>query len=670
MRPACLPCPLPQDAAGFPPDMAEAAATEPWLRQLMKVQACSVQLTRAQVRQELDGFRRALCLDLLGAPSAEETHGAAQPVLKETANPTLTMPLGAPEISRDRPWTRHAGDSSCFRIVEDVRGLLDEHREQYRQLVERHDRAVRELLVGSSRPASTSPTPGDVVATCRLDFEPAAEPASSSTGSLPFPEPPPLDEEVYWASQKNALNSRQGSCDTKELDLLGMEANLFRDMDVKDEQKASDGDDDDDEFRVKGAFGGMGGRKKRRKTLKEDEYTVATYYKQHGLAQKVARSREFEQTALAVITLNAIYMGIDADNNHADSFLHSKWYFIMCECLFCAFFTWEWCVRFLSFERKIDCLRDFWFKFDSCLVCFMLLETVLMPSILLLTGVDIDVIPTFPLRLLRLLRLSRLSRLMRSLPELVTMLRGMWVASRAVGSSLLMVVMLIYLFGIIIYMLLKEETEVEFWFKTLPRCMWTLFIDGTILDSPGEVLHALLDLDSAMAYVSVFIFLFFVLLSALTVMNMLVGVLCEVVSQVTQAEKDEAAIKLVKKAFLSELKSFDKDGSGTISRDELERAMLNPQALRTLSHLDVDIGCMKELQTMLFPKPDSQAMIESVMELLLSYRGSLPCTVRHVVDGQAYTRWYLSQHTKHLSDALDSLRTDMQKLVRLAPEKL
>ena len=34
----------------------------------------------------------------------------------------------------------------------------------------------------------------------------------------------------------------------------------------------------------------------------------------------------------------------------------------------------------MSFDNKVNCLRDFWFKFDSLLVTFMVLETWIMPA--------------------------------------------------------------------------------------------------------------------------------------------------------------------------------------------------------------------------------------------------------------------------------------------------
>lgn len=379
------------------------------------------------------------------------------------------------------------------------------------------------------------------------------------------------------------------------------------------------------------------------KALDGEEYDVRSFYWKVGFAQHVARSKIFDYSTLAVIALNAVYLGVDSDNNDQTDIMNYLWPYFIAEQFFCVYFTGEILTRFCAFQRKRDALRDGWFKFDSALVTLMVFETWAMPAVALGTGFSLHEFNIAPLKLLRMFRLSRLVRLMRALPELTMMIKGMFVASRAMFCSLLLIMIIIYVFAIVLHMLLKDNEDMALYFGTLPRCMWTLFMDGTLLDGVGQLTRKLLDLGTASTVFAAFLFVCFILLSAMTVMNMLVGVLCEVVSAVAQAEKDEAAIKLVKRCILVELKKFDADGSGTINRAELGQVMRNPDALRALRGLEVDVGCLEELQEMILPTPDSQVRIESVMNSLLLYRGSLPTSVKHVVDAQAYTRHCLDR---------------------------
>ena len=61
----------------------------------------------------------------------------------------------------------------------------------------------------------------------------------------------------------------------------------------------------------------------------------------------------------------------------------------------------------------------------------------------------------------------------------------------------------------------------------------------------------------------------FVLRTKLTIMNMLVGVLCEVVSAVAATERDNAASKVRKASVLLELKRFEVYSNGKITTKEL-----------------------------------------------------------------------------------------------------
>eukprot|EP00747_Dinoflagellata_sp_TGD_P123445 gnl/TRDRNA2_/TRDRNA2_173818_c8_seq1.p1 gnl/TRDRNA2_/TRDRNA2_173818_c8~~gnl/TRDRNA2_/TRDRNA2_173818_c8_seq1.p1 ORF type:complete len:195 (+),score=31.82 gnl/TRDRNA2_/TRDRNA2_173818_c8_seq1:2-586(+) len=135
-------------------------------------------------------------------------------------------------------------------------------------------------------------------------------------------------------------------------------------------------------------------------------------------------------------------------------------------------------------------------------------------------------------------------------------------------------------------------------------------------------------------------------------MNMLIGVLCEVVSAVSAAEKEEAAINLVKTTILVLLKQFDEDCSGSISSDELTQVMLDPQAIDVLEHLDIDMQYLQALQGVLFAAKDEVA-IEDIIEMMLLCRGDFPTTVQHLILSQRYMA-----HSVQTSVAELSVRTE------------
>merc|ERR1719265_1601510 len=115
-----------------------------------------------------------------------------------------------------------------------------------------------------------------------------------------------------------------------------------------------------------------------------------------------------------------------------------------------------------------------------------------------------------------------MARLMRNLPELVTMCKGMVRASRAVCSSLLMVLIMIYTFAIILNMLLKTEDEIngklgKRCFATIPQTMFTLLVDGTFMDSTGFLMQTMIFSARPSAILGSMVFMTFILFSAITV---------------------------------------------------------------------------------------------------------------------------------------------------------
>jgi hypothetical protein len=379
----------------------------------------------------------------------------------------------------------------------------------------------------------------------------------------------------------------------------------------------------------------------------DSTYNVFDLYYRTGIMQAIAKGNMFNNITFLVIAVNAVYMGVEADWN-TDVGADSLWEFQLCDNLFCCFFLSELMIRFAAFEVKKDCLVDGWFKFDSVLVMLMIGETwmtSLLSSMLSASAKDSFLKNSALFRLFRLLRLARISRLMRSMPELVTMLKGMMVATRAVGSAILMLVLLVYVFAIVLYTLNKDRDELDGLFDNIRVSMQTLLTQGVLLDDVTGVVRALA---SAEATMSLIVFVIFVGLTATTVMNMLIGVLCEVVCEVANAEKEEFARAQIKASLQVMLISHDKDGSGDISKDELEMVLLDPESVKVLDSLHIDIPHLLDITDMLYENEDTVLRIPTIMELILHLRGERPTTMQDIAASTNYLRWTVATEVEAL----------------------
>eukprot|EP00427_Karlodinium_veneficum_P004033 CAMPEP_0169154616 /NCGR_PEP_ID=MMETSP1015-20121227/52837_1 /TAXON_ID=342587 /ORGANISM="Karlodinium micrum, Strain CCMP2283" /LENGTH=632 /DNA_ID=CAMNT_0009224879 /DNA_START=55 /DNA_END=1948 /DNA_ORIENTATION=- len=273
-------------------------------------------------------------------------------------------------------------------------------------------------------------------------------------------------------------------------------------------------------------------KEKLRQNMNKPKYDVKSFYHRTGLFQHIASHRVFEGVTLGVIAFNALWISIDTDYNHAEMLVTAEPIFQIAEQFFCAYFSFEWFCRFMAFKKKRNGFRDAWFVFDSIMVLMMVLETWVMTFIMLATGVggsggmgNASILRLA--RLLRLSRMARMARLLRAMPELMILIKGMVAAMRSVFFTMLLLALLDYVFAILFTQLTAETVVGDIYFYSVPKSMHTLLLDGTLLDNVGTVVRA--------ARFSA-IFYIFVLLAALTVMNMLIGVLCEVVSAVAKLE--------------------------------------------------------------------------------------------------------------------------------------
>lgn len=374
-------------------------------------------------------------------------------------------------------------------------------------------------------------------------------------------------------------------------------------------------------------------KEKLRQAMMKPPYDVRNFYHEKGVMQKIARSKYFDNATLSVIAFNAAWIAVDTDRNTADTLLTAHPVFVVAENFFCLYFSTEWLVRFCSFRIKRDGLRDAWFVFDSCLVGSMVIETWVMNLVVMIAGGqsggamgNASILRLF--RLLRLSRMARMARLLRAMPELMVLIKGMAVAMRSVLFTLVLLGGIIYIFSIMFVQLMKDTAMGEQYFPTVPEAMNSLLLDGTLPDQA----RIITDVGSE-GWVFRIIILFYILLASMTVMNMLVGVLCEVVSVVSAVEKESMLVSYVKGTLLHMLENsgLDADGDKQIARDEFEYMLENPAAAKALTDVGVDVVGLVDFTDFIF-KDGRQLSFPDFMDMVLSLRGTNVATVKEIVD--------------------------------------
>merc|ERR1712137_4637 len=193
------------------------------------------------------------------------------------------------------------------------------------------------------------------------------------------------------------------------------------------------------------------------------------------------------------------------------------------------------------------------------------------------------------------------------------------------------------------YITLKDENSMQDRYGSLTRVMWTLLVDGTFTDSLRDSVEPLFELEQTNTIIGALIILVFVFLSAITMLNMLIGVICEVVSSVTVHERDDLAIQALKTTIVQQLLKFDEDDNGCISKKELKGVMEDPTVNDVLVDLEVDLDQLHSILSSIFAVSDSELPVERVMDLVFLCRKNLPLTFAHVSELAFATRWSFSK---------------------------
>jgi len=397
-------------------------------------------------------------------------------------------------------------------------------------------------------------------------------------------------------------------------------------------------------------------------------YNVFDFYYTEGLAQWLAKHHLFEKVTLSVISLNAIYIAVDTDWNKdrplesaaSNDLQSSGVFFQISEHSFCAYFTLEWLIRFAAFKSKANCFCDAWFIFDTFMVVLMVCET----WVLLIAGEALGWQGSNPLgntaalRLFRLLRLARLLRMLRSLPELMILIKGMVTAMTSVFYVMGLLVIITYIFAIAFTQLaVGTPTIGEEYFGNVALSMYSLLIHATFMDDLAAFTNALrLEMWPLLALA-----LAFISLASLTLMNMLVGILCEVVTSVAATEREEGlAVRMVER-MQQVLDELDSDEDQIISYKEFSSMLEKPEALRCFRELGVNPMHCLDLADMFFFE-DGEALeltFPEFMDIVMNLRESNQATVKDL-----YTlSQQLSKARKKDVDNFDRQMTAVRKTV-------
>jgi len=319
-------------------------------------------------------------------------------------------------------------------------------------------------------------------------------------------------------------------------------------------------------------------------------------YRDSGIALMISEHSLFEPVCLLVIVLNAIWIGVELDLRDPDAGSDdTPLYTDVIENIFCGIFTLEILLRMVVYKKFyyffIDPLKWMWNIFDLSLVLLLVLETWILKYAT--DGVEMPALSS-----LRLLRLLRIVRVLRMVPELSMMVKSLVAAIRSVSMTFLLAVGIMYIFSILLTQWARDYVPdkpcehpincVDKAFGTISKSFLTL-MQILCFDATFSLIRAILD-------ESVFhglLLILFILIAAFTVLNMLIGVVCEIVAETNEGERE----KVMRDKVIHLFASLDVDGSGYISHEEMKNPEIPAELAKAGIENDVLQSTLKILET-------------------------------------------------------------------------
>lgn len=238
-------------------------------------------------------------------------------------------------------------------------------------------------------------------------------------------------------------------------------------------------------------------------------------------------------------------------------------------------------------------------------------------------------------KMLRVVRMLRVARLMRSCPEFFILMKAISSASRATFFTIAFLFVILYVYAIAFTLILKDTEVGTELFPSVSVSMQTLFFQVTMGDGITDVTQKVLD----ESLIAMFALGTVILIATITLMNTLIGVLCEAITSVAEHERMAIQISIVDATLRQILEEGDTDHDGSISKDEFVQIVQSRTAVLALEDIGIDVVGLAETADFFFEEHtelgsdySKRLLFDDFMQLLLQLRGSNKATVKDVVD--------------------------------------
>lgn len=334
-----------------------------------------------------------------------------------------------------------------------------------------------------------------------------------------------------------------------------------------------------------------------------------------------------------VILLNAVLMGIELDSSDKEvTAIGDRLFWYVVEVIFALIFTAELCFR--VYIHRFDHFKHMMNIFDFLLVALTILDTFILAP--MSNGGSVRVVGA--LRVIRMMRLVRLIRLLPRFKELWLIVNGLAHSLKTLGWVSLLLMVTLYFFAIFATQQIGQNDEIyneyfektggvwdhEIYFGTVPRSMFTLFQICTLDNWSENIARHVKKQQPGMEW----LFVTFIIFTTFGLLNLVVGVIVE--NTLASAKVNETKMKKKREKdrmrILNHLREFfeqsDEDGSGTLTIDEVQQAMKDPEAMNKLKLIDLPLEDPHEIFSLLDVDQSGELSIDEFISGCMRIKGN------------------------------------------------
>merc|ERR1712217_894038 len=205
---------------------------------------------------------------------------------------------------------------------------------------------------------------------------------------------------------------------------------------------------------------------------------------------------------------------------------------------------------------------------------------------------------------------------------------------------------IVYVFAIAFTQVMENTDPGDKYFKTVGDAMQSLLLIGTMPDQHDTAM----ELGEANIMFR-FLLLLYILIASWVVMNMLVGILCEVVSVVSSVEKC----------------GVDANGDNHISKEEFAVLLSKRDAIIALKEVGVDVVGLVDFTDFIFGER-TQLSFPDFMTQIMALRGTNMATVKDIVDLRKLLKDRFTRLDEHIDETMAMLtrpKLNTKKTVKL-----